>query len=129
VATTLDGARRRYPGRRVWAVLEPRSITAGRAELAEAWRQALDLAGGIAVTRPYHAERLSRPGGPGALDVAALAASLDRADRPALWGDGPGPLLEALVPRLAPGDVVVAMSSGGFGGFCPKLLAALSARA
>ena len=27
IATTLDGARKRYPGRRVWALFEPRSIS------------------------------------------------------------------------------------------------------
>ena len=125
VRTTLDGALCRYPGRRVWAVLEPRSITAGRADLFEAWRAALDGAGGVAVARPFHSERLSRPGGPGALDTAALAVSLDRPGRPALTASGPDPLRAALLPLLAPGDVVVVMSSGGFGGFCERLLDAL----
>ncbi len=125
VRTTLDGARRRYPGRRIWAVLEPRSITAGRADLFEAWQFALEGAGGIAVARPFHAERLSRPGGPGALDTAALAAALDRPGRPALTASGPDPLRAALLPLLAPGDVVVVMSSGGFGGFCGALLDSL----
>lgn len=125
VRTTLEGALLRYPGRRVWAVFEPRSITAGRADLLPAWRAALAEAGGIALVRPYHAARLSRPGGPGALDAGALAASLDLPDRPAIAAADVNGLVSSLRPRLSRGDVVLVMSSGGFGGFCGKLLAAL----
>jgi UDP-N-acetylmuramate: L-alanyl-gamma-D-glutamyl-meso-diaminopimelate ligase len=129
VATTLAGAQKRYPGARVWAVFEPRSITGGRAEFAPKYLEALRGAGGVALAAPYHAARLSGEGGPGALDVHALADSLAAAGVPALAAADPDALLAALLPRLAPGDVVLAMSSGSFGGFHQKLLAGLILRA
>lgn len=128
VATTVDGARRRFPGRRLWAVFEPRSITAGRADFAGAYEEALGGADAVAVARPYHAARLSRSGGPGALDAEALSAALARRGKETVSAPDAEGLVAALLPRLAPGDVVLAMSSGSFGGFCGKLLSALSAR-
>lgn len=128
VATTVDGARRRFPGRRLWAVFEPRSITAGRADFASAYEEALSVADAVAVARPFHAARLSRTGGPGALDAEALSSALARRGKETLSAPDADGLVSALMPRLSPGDVVLAMSSGSFGGFCGKLLAALSAR-
>lgn len=127
VATTLEGARRRYAGRRLWAAFEPRSITASRADFAPAYRAALAGADGVALVRAYHAERLSRDGGPGALDAEALASDLRAAGHEAVTAADADALVAALAPRLRAGDVVLAMSSGAFGGFCEKLLAALAA--
>lgn len=128
VATTIDGARGRHPGARVWAVFEPRSITAGRAEFAGPYQQALAKADGVALALPYHGERLSRNGGPGALDAVRIARDLSASGVPAFAARDAEAIVEQLVPRLRPGDVVLVMSSGSFGGMCGKLLAALAAR-
>lgn len=128
VATTVDGARRRFEGRRLWAVFEPRSITAGRADFAADYEEALSGADAVAVARPFHAARLARAGGPGALDAGALSEALARRGKETLSAPDAEGLVAALLPRLSPGDVVLAMSSGSFGGFCGKLLSALSAR-
>ena len=125
VASTLDGAKRRFPGRRVWAAFEPRSMTAGRADFAGPYFDALSRADAVALSAPYHAARLSRPGGPGALDAEALVAKLRAAGTPALTAGAPEALLAALLPELRPGDIVVSMSSGAFGGFPARLLEAL----
>jgi len=125
VAATLDGAKRRFPGRRVWAAFEPRSMTAGRADFAGPYLEALSTADGVALAAPFHAARLAQPGGPGALDAEALVAKLRAAGKPAVTAKTPEALLAALLPQLRPGDVVVSMSSGAFGGFPAKLLAAL----
>jgi UDP-N-acetylmuramate: L-alanyl-gamma-D-glutamyl-meso-diaminopimelate ligase len=129
VASTLDGAKRRFSGRRVWAAFEPRSMTAGRADFAEPYFEALSTADAVALAAPFHAARLSQPGGPGAFDAGALVARLRAAGRPAVTARTPEALLAALLPELRPGDVVVSMSSGAFDGFPVKLLAALAARA
>ena len=129
VASTLDGAKRRFSGRRIWAAFEPRSMTAGRADFAEPYFEALSTADAVALAAPFHAARLSQPGGPGAFDAGALVARLRAAGRPAVTARTPEALLAALLPELRPGDVVVSMSSGAFDGFPVKLLAALAARA
>ncbi len=128
VETTLAGARRRWPGRRLWAAFEPRSLTAGRAEFADRYERALSVADGVALAVPHHAARLSRPGAPGALDAAAVAGRLAASGREAFAGANADELAAGLLARLAPGDVVVVMSSGAFGGLCGKLLAALADR-
>jgi UDP-N-acetylmuramate: L-alanyl-gamma-D-glutamyl-meso-diaminopimelate ligase len=125
VATTLAGAKKRFGNRRVWAAFEPRSLTAGRADFFEPYARALAEADAVALAAPFHAARLAQPGGPGALDAPALVARLAAAGKPALTAATPDALVQALVPELRAGDVVVAMSSGAFGGFCGKLLDAL----
>ncbi len=125
VATTVAGAKGRFPGRRVWAVFEPHSMTAGRADFFEPYAEALGKADAVALAAPFHAARLAQPGGPGALDAAALVGRLRACGLPALTAENPQALLLALLPELRKGDVVLAMSSGSFGGFARNLLEAL----
>ena len=127
VATTVEGARHAYPGRRLWAVFEPRSITGGRADFAEAYAAALRVCDGAVLARPYHAERLARNGA-GALDVDALARTLGEAGVEAFAAADADAIVAELAPRLRAGDVVLAMSSGAFGGIHGKLLHALGNR-
>ena len=127
VGETIRGARDRFPGRRLWAVFEPRSITGGRADFAEAYRTALSAADSVALARPFHAARLDGPSGPGALDTGRLASELTRAGIPSFDAEGADLLAANLLLRLLPGDVVLVMSSGSFGGMCGKLLAGLGA--
>jgi len=128
VATTLEGAKRRFAGRRLWAVFEPRSMTAGRADFLGPYFEALSKADAVALPAPYHAARLSQPGGPGALNVQRLVETLKTKGIPGLTAATPDELLAALLPELRSGDVVVCMSSGAFGGLPVRLLAALAAR-
>src|SRR5512141_2448166 len=128
VATTIAGAKGRFPDRRVWAAFEPRSMTAGRADFFEPYAAALGGADAVALAAPFHAARLARPGGPGALDAAALVARLCAAGKPALTAPTSEALLAALLGELRPGDVVVSMSSGAFGGFPRRLLETLKTR-
>jgi UDP-N-acetylmuramate: L-alanyl-gamma-D-glutamyl-meso-diaminopimelate ligase len=127
VATTIEGARRSYPGRRLWGVFEPRSITGGRADFADAYEAAFRLCDGTALARPYHADRLAK-NGTGALDVDALARSLSASGVEAFAAKDADAIVAELVPRLKQGDVVLAMSSGAFGGIHGKLLQALGGR-
>jgi UDP-N-acetylmuramate: L-alanyl-gamma-D-glutamyl-meso-diaminopimelate ligase len=125
VGETIRGARGRFPGRRLWAVFEPRSITGGRADFARAYLEALSAADAVAVTRPFHAARLGGPSGPGALDTHLLTTELTTAGVPAFDADGADALAGSLLPKLLRGDVVLVMSSGSFGGLCGKLLGGL----
>jgi len=127
VGETIRGARGRFPGRRLWAVFEPRSITAGRADFASAYLSALSAADAVVVARPFHAARLGSASGPGALDAGWLAAELTRLGVPAFHADSAESIAEGLFSRLRPGDVVLVMSSGSFGGLCGKLLEGLRA--
>ena len=114
VATTIDGLRRRDGGRRIVAVLEPRSNTMRlghhRAGLTTA------LAGADRVW-------LYQPTGLG-WNLGEIAGSLG--GKAAVADDLPT-LVAALTAELKSGDEVLIMSNGGFGGLHEKLLQALRA--
>ncbi len=120
---TLEGARHRFPGRRLVAALEPRSLTAGRALFAGEWEVALAVADAAVIAEVFHHRRLP-PGE--VLDRDALVAALRRrgvAAEAVPPGADPLPVARAMA---RPGDVVVCMSSGSFGGLPARLLEVLS---
>ena len=118
IVGTLDAVRARYPGRRVWALFDPRSNTTRRRifqnELADALARADRVLLGP-VDRPHlledddrfspeeAAERITAAGADAApcRDHAAIAARM--------------------LAERAPGDVVVVLSNGAFGGVLPSL--------
>ena len=122
---TLKALRTRYRGRRLWAILEPRSNTLRRkvfeAELAESLAGADEvvLAGVFKSDAIAETERLDpsnvisklRAGG----TSARLLASVDE-------------IIETVSPELHEGDVVAILSNGGFSGIYEKLPAKLKAR-
>jgi len=115
IAMTVDGLRRNAGKARIVAVLEPRSNTmrlgVHRAELPKA------LAGADRVWL-YQPARLDWK-----LDEVAQQIG----EKATVATELPA-LVEALDRELAPGDHVLIMSNGGFGGLHEKLLQALRAR-
>ncbi len=121
VAVTLAGARHRFPGRRLVAAFEPRSLTAGGTVFAAAYEGALANADVALVAPVFHRARL----GERALDRGALVAALRRRGVEAAELPEEGDLATAVRRLLLPGDVVLCMSSGGFGDLPRRLLAML----
>jgi UDP-N-acetylmuramate: L-alanyl-gamma-D-glutamyl-meso-diaminopimelate ligase len=115
IATTLEGLRGRFPAARIVAVLEPRSNTmklgVHRDQLAPALAQADQS---WFLTSPDLAWDLP----------AALAPLGPRAH----CLEGVDSLVKELAEDSRPGDHVVVMSNGGFGGLHEKLLAELVRR-
>ena len=60
-----------------------------------------------------------------ALDPHELVSAWQRAGKRAAYIPAPDDIVTDLAPRLGPGDVVLIMSNGGFGGIHEKLLASL----
>ncbi len=122
VRETLAALRSRYPGRRLVAVFEPRSLTAGRAMFHDAYREAFALADRVLVAPIFHHRRLEPAE---RLDLATLTAELTASGTPAAPAGDTEELLARLLAEARAGDVVVAMSSGEFGRLPARLLAAL----
>ena len=59
------------------------------------------------------------------VDAKKLAGDIAATGTKARWFAGPDEIVAALAQELRPGDVVLAMSNGAFGGLHGKLLAAL----
>jgi UDP-N-acetylmuramate: L-alanyl-gamma-D-glutamyl-meso-diaminopimelate ligase len=125
IGETLRAVRRRYPGRRVWAVLEPRSWSLRRNVFQDRLPEALAGGDEVVLAEVFGAEELPPSE---RLDPERLVRDLAALGRPARFLPG----VEAIVAHLAghaeEGDVVAIMSNGGFGGLHDKLLAALRAR-
>ena len=112
--STVDGLRRKVGLERILAVFEPRSNTmklgAMKAQLPWALEEA-DLSLCLQGDYGWSAQEALAPLG----EHAVVADSVDQ-------------LVAAVVKAAMPGDHVLCMSNGGFGGIHAKLLAALQAK-
>lgn len=122
VAKTLAALRERFGERRLVAVYEPRTLTAGRRRFFESYADAFSLADAAFFAPIYHSKRLDPED---RLDLEALERRLRErgveAHRLAADEDIP----ESVASSLRPGDVVVTMSSGNFGHLPQRLVTLL----
>ena len=117
--------RRSHPGRRLLAVFEPASATNARALFEYRYIAAFALADAFvatAVPRPERA-RDDEPFSP-----ERLVERLRATGKPARYLPDAESMVAFLAAEARPGDLVVFMSNGGFGGLQQKLCAALAAR-
>jgi UDP-N-acetylmuramate: L-alanyl-gamma-D-glutamyl-meso-diaminopimelate ligase len=112
IRTTIDGLRRKVGAQRILAVFEPRSNTMKlgtmKSQLPWSLEQA-DLAFCHSAGLGWDPSEPLAPMG----QRASVAASVDE-------------LLQQVLRAARPGDHVLCMSNGGFGGFHARLLAALA---
>ncbi len=124
VASTLAALRPRVPaGGRLVACLEPRSNTMVRRVVQESLGRALAGADVVLlgpVDRPDRFSPAER------LDVARLAETLRAGGIPAEGPLAPGELFTRLREIARPGDVIVTMSNGAFGGLPGRIRAWLA---
>jgi len=118
IAQTLKAVRTRYPGRRLWAILEPRSNTLRRKVFQRELAQSLALADEVVLAEVFKAESIPEHE---RLDAAAVIAALSAAGKPARLLDTASDIVESISPELREGDVVAVLSNGGFGGIYEKL--------
>jgi UDP-N-acetylmuramate: L-alanyl-gamma-D-glutamyl-meso-diaminopimelate ligase len=125
VRETIAALRFRYPGRRLWAVFEPRSNTSRRSIHQGEYARALDGADRVSLREPEPHDKVPADQ---RLDVAGLTATLRAAGHRASASSEVDALIAEVAREAEPGDVVLVMSNGAFGGFPDRLLSALAAR-
>jgi UDP-N-acetylmuramate: L-alanyl-gamma-D-glutamyl-meso-diaminopimelate ligase len=118
IAGTLTALRFRYPGARLWAILEPRSNTLRRNVLQNALAESLALADEIVLAAVFKSDAIPEAE---RLDLDALAAQIQRAGKPARVIADADSIVATAAPEMRPGDVVAILSNGGFGGIYDKL--------
>ena len=127
VTVTIEAVRWRYPSRRLWAVFEPRSNTCRRRIFQKPLTDALALADQVVIGPVY-----TKPQDPltqhELFSPAELAADLQAIGKEAHPGHSVEEICVFLSKTVRPGDVVLMMSNGAFGGLPRKLLAALRER-
>jgi UDP-N-acetylmuramate: L-alanyl-gamma-D-glutamyl-meso-diaminopimelate ligase len=125
IRVTIEAARHRWPGRRLWAVFEPRSNTMRRKVFEQDLALSLSTADAAvlgAVNRANlldDAERMSPP---------RVLESIRSAGQKAEGFDSADEIADFLARETQPGDLVLVMSNGSFDGLCGKLLGRLQER-
>ncbi len=122
IAETLKALRVRYPGRRVWAILEPRSNTLRRKVFQSELARSLGLADEVVLASIFRSESIPEHE---RLEPAAVVAALKTSGKPARLLETADAIVEAVAPELREGDVVAILSNGGFDGIYEKLPAKL----
>jgi len=118
IAGTLNALRSRYPGARLWAILEPRSNTLRRNVLQNDLAKSLALADEVVIANVFKSDAIPEPE---RLDLGALAASIQKNGRRARIVPEVDGIVQLVAPEIRPGDVVAILSNGGFGGIYEKL--------
>ncbi len=119
VQLTVRAMRRRYPEKALHVCFEPRSSSSHRREFGEGYVGSFDAA-----TKVYVAP-LHRPGKVAEaerLDPVALASSIAARGVDARAFESIDALASEVLTQAGPGDTVVILSSGAFGGLGDRLL-------
>jgi UDP-N-acetylmuramate: L-alanyl-gamma-D-glutamyl-meso-diaminopimelate ligase len=126
VKGSIASLRARFPGRRLIAIFEPRTNTSRRAVFQKDYAEAFDGADRVVVSIVPDAPIYSATGEVGELfSSPKLAADLRERGLDAVALESVEAIVDHLSRGCEPGDVVLVMSNGDFGGIWEKLLAAL----
>jgi UDP-N-acetylmuramate: L-alanyl-gamma-D-glutamyl-meso-diaminopimelate ligase len=119
IRETLRGLRHQYPGRRLWAIFEPRSNTTRRAIFQHDLPAALSEADGVILAQVARLEQLA---GDDRLDPAQVVQDIAATGKPAFYEPDVSAIIARLKPLAEERDVIVILSNGGFGGIHERLL-------
>jgi len=123
IAQTLKAIRTRYCGRRLWAILEPRSNTLRRKVFQQELAESLAVADQVVLADVFKSEAIPENE---RLDPAGVVAAVNQLGKPARLLGGADDIVDNLAGELRAGDVVAILSNGGFGGIYAKLPAKLN---
>ena len=125
VRETIVAIRQRYPDRRLWAVFEPRSNTSRRNIHQSEYASAFDGAAlaSIRVPEPHDKVPIDEQ-----LDIGKVVSALRAKGIDADATRDVDVIVQHIVSHAQPGDVILVMSNGAFGGLIPAVLAGLRAK-
>ncbi|MGB8494815.1 MAG: UDP-N-acetylmuramate:L-alanyl-gamma-D-glutamyl-meso-diaminopimelate ligase [Candidatus Acidiferrum sp.] len=125
VRATIEAARLRWPNRRLWAILEPRSNSMRRRVFQDALPPALALGDRVLLGSVHRAGQLSDEQ---RLNPETVASAVRHLGKDARVLPGADAIANLLAAEARPGDLLLVMSNGNFDGLCEKLLKKLAAR-
>ncbi len=125
IRETLAGLRGVHGDGKLWAVFEPRSATSRRNVFQREFVEALGQADAALLPPIYQPESIAADE---RLDLEQVVKDLQAGGTQARHLADVEAIVGHLVAACEPGDTVVVMSSGGFGGLIEKLLLALGER-
>jgi UDP-N-acetylmuramate: L-alanyl-gamma-D-glutamyl-meso-diaminopimelate ligase len=122
IRATIEAARTRWPGRKLWAAVEPRSNTMRRNIFKAELPNALSEADAVVLGPVNRAQLLADDE---RLDPQSVAEAVRKRSKAAWALESTQEIVELLSREMKAGDVVLVMSNGSFDGLCARLLDAL----
>jgi UDP-N-acetylmuramate: L-alanyl-gamma-D-glutamyl-meso-diaminopimelate ligase len=119
VRATIEAARGRWPERRVWAILEPRSNSMRRKIFQETLPAALALADRVILGGVFRSNQL---GDDNRLDPESVAQRVRALNKEARVFNSSDEIAAVLAAESEQGDLLLVMSNGSFDGLCDKLI-------
>ncbi|MEW6365588.1 MAG: Mur ligase domain-containing protein [Acidobacteriota bacterium] len=116
IAATLRALRESLPGRRIWAVFEPRSWSMRMKVFQEKMPEAFQDADRVIIGPVFQSSRVAA-----ALDPAAVASAIAQTGREAAYIPDIDEIARAIASSAGANDAVVILSNGAFGGLAIKL--------
>lgn len=121
VEETLGAVRRASPGKRIWAIFEPRSASSCRSIFQADFARAFAGADEVIIASVFRSNLPAEQ----RLSEAKLVEDLSAAKVRARHLPDVETIVKTVAGEAREGDLIVVMSNGGFGGIHGKLLAAL----
>ncbi len=119
VQLTVRAIRRRYPDEALHVCFEPRSSSSHRREFSEGYVSSFDAATKVYLAPLHRPEKLPQEE---RLDPVALARSIGERGVDVRAFESIEALAQAVLAESGPGDTVLLLSSGAFGGLGDRLL-------
>ncbi len=119
IRLTLGAVKEAYPGQRLWAVFEPRSATSRRKVFEQDFPASFLAADRVIIASLFAPEKISEEE---RLDPEQVVARLCQKGTDAHFIEEVDDIVAFMAENATNGDVVLVMSSGGFGGIHQKIL-------
>jgi UDP-N-acetylmuramate: L-alanyl-gamma-D-glutamyl-meso-diaminopimelate ligase len=119
IRQALAGLKHQYPGRKIWAVFEPRSNTTRRAIFQKQLPEAFADADGVVLAKVARLDQIPENE---RLNPEKVVADIAASGRPAFYEPTADDIIVRLKPLLSNRDLVVIFSNGGFDNIHQKLL-------
>lgn len=116
ISTTLDGAKKKLPGTKLWAIIEPRSNTMKLGIHKDTLAESAALADEVLWYEPSGLEWGLR---------SAISSAQQSLDNQQQVFSSTEAIIDYIVKHIGSDDAVIIMSNGGFEGIHQRLLAAL----
>ena len=122
VRETIAAIRSRYPDRKLWAILEPRTNTSRRRFFESDFADALATADEVILAGVFRSDALAEDE---RMRPEKVIERIRAAGKPASYLADVDEIIEHLARKKTGRDVALVMSHGGFGGIWDRLLARL----
>jgi UDP-N-acetylmuramate: L-alanyl-gamma-D-glutamyl-meso-diaminopimelate ligase len=123
IRATIEAVRLRWPKRKLWAVLEPRSNSMRRKTFQDTLPESLALADHVLLSSVHRSGQLNEDA---RLDPEMVATTIHAMGKEARVLPSADAIAELLGAEAHSGDLLLIMSNGSFDGLCDKLLKKLS---